>query len=266
MADLNPHSAWKRFLALPNESRTKTIAVAFIVAAVCALLVNGATVVLRPIQAANRAHEQQVRLEALLSAIPGMGDLVKQAGGNALSAVVVNLKTGWAAKDVTPETLEKTLEDPANWRTLTPAEDLADIGRRPDYAKVYILRADDKVSLAILPIAGAGYQGPIQGMLAVQGDMNTIAGLAITQEVETPGLGGRIEEPAWLAQFPGTKIRDPSGQLRFNIQRGGGSNEYEVDAITGATRTSNAMAQIVRFWVGPEGYGKFFAAVQRGEF
>ena len=103
MADLNPFSAWKRFLALPNESRTKTIAVAFIVAAVCALLVNGATVILRPIQAANRAHEQQVRLEALISAIPGMNELIEKAGGDALSAVVVNLETGWAAKDVTPD-------------------------------------------------------------------------------------------------------------------------------------------------------------------
>ena len=99
------------------------------------------------------------------------------------------------------------------------------------------------MSLAILPIAGAGYQGPIQGMLAIHGDMNTIAGLAITEQVETPGLGGRIEEPAWLAQFPGTKIRDPSGKLRFTIQRGPATNDYEVDGITGATRTSNAMTQ-----------------------
>ena len=266
MADLNPLSAWKRFLALPNESRTKTIAMAFIVAAVCALLVNGATVILRPIQAANRAHEQQVRLEALISAIPGMSELIEKAGGDALSAVVINLDTGWAAKNVTPDTLETTLQDPSNWRSLTPEEDIAGLGKRPNYAQIYILRDGENVSLAILPIAGAGYQGPIQGMLAIHGDMNTIAGLAITEQMETPGLGGRIEEPAWLAQFPGTKIRDPSGKLRFTIQRGSGNNEYEVDGITGATRTSNAMTKIIRFWVGPDGYGKFFDAVQRGEF
>ncbi len=266
MVDLNPLSAWKRFLALPNESRTKTIAMAFIVAAVCALLVNGATVILRPIQAANRAHEQQVRLEALISAIPGMSELIKQAGGDALSAVVINLDTGWAAKDVTPETLETALQDPSHWRSLTPEEDIAGLGKRPNYAQIYILRDGENVSLAILPIAGAGYQGPIQGMLAIHGDMNTIAGLAITEQMETPGLGGRIEEPAWLAQFPGTKIRDPSGKLRFTIQRGSSNNEYEVDGITGATRTSNAMTKIIRFWVGPDGYGKFFDAVRRGEF
>ncbi len=266
MADLNPFSWWKGFLALPNESRTKTIVVAFLVAAVCALAVNGATVVLRPIQSANRAHEQQVRLEALISAIPGMKDLIADAGGDALSAVVVNLETGWAAKDVTPATLEAALQDPTNYTQLTPAEDTAGLGARPDFVQIYILRSGEEVSLAILPFSGAGYQGPIQGMIAMHGDMNTIAGLAITDQVETPGLGGRIEEPAWQAQFAGVKVRDANGELRFAVQHGPASNDYEVDGITGATKTSNAMSRIIRFWMGPNGYGKFFDAVQRGEF
>ena len=47
--DWNP---WRRLLALPNESRTKTVLVAFLVSAVCAALVSGATVLLRPIQSA----------------------------------------------------------------------------------------------------------------------------------------------------------------------------------------------------------------------
>ncbi len=266
MAELNPVSWWKGFLALPNESRTKTIAMAFLVSAVCALAVNGATVVLKPIQSANRAHEQQVRLEALISAIPGMTELIAEAGGDALSAVVVNLETGWAADGVTPATLETALQDPANYRQLTPAEDLAGIASRPDLAQVYILRSGEDVSLAILPFSGAGYQGPIEGMVAMHGDMNTIAGLAITDQVETPGLGGRIEEPAWQAQFAGVKARDANGELRFAVQHGPATNDFEVDGITGATKTSNAMSRIIRFWMGPNGYGKFFDAVKRGEF
>ena len=70
MADLNPFRLWRGLLALPNESRTKTIAIAFLVSAICAVLVTGATVMLRPIQAQNRALEQQARLEALLAEIP----------------------------------------------------------------------------------------------------------------------------------------------------------------------------------------------------
>ena len=266
MADLNPISAWKRFLALPNESRTKTIGMAFIVAVVCAVLVNGATVILRPIQVQNRAAEQQVRLEALISAIPGMRDLIDQAGGNALSAVVIDLEEGAAASEVTPETLDQALQDPENWTTLSAAEDIAGLGTRPDYAQVYILRDGETVSLVILPIAGAGYNGPIQAMLALHGDMNTIAGLAVTEQSETPGLGGRIEEPSWQADFAGTRVRDDGGEMRFAVARGPASSEYEVDGITGATRTSNAVTRIVRFWLGPEGYGPFIDAVRRGEF
>ena len=62
MADLNPIAAWRRLLAMPNESRTKTIVMAFLVSAVCAVLVSAATVILRPIQTANRAAEDQARI------------------------------------------------------------------------------------------------------------------------------------------------------------------------------------------------------------
>ena len=67
MTDRNP---WRRFLALPNDSRTKTIVVAFLVATVCAVLVSGATVLLRPIQTANRAAEEQARIDELVRGIP----------------------------------------------------------------------------------------------------------------------------------------------------------------------------------------------------
>lgn len=70
MAEMNPITAWRRLLALPNESRTKTLVIAFLVSAVCALFVSGATVILRPIQTANRAAEQQARLETLIAESP----------------------------------------------------------------------------------------------------------------------------------------------------------------------------------------------------
>ena len=119
MADLNPIALWRRFLVLPNDSRVKTLVVAFLVSAVCAVLVTVATVTLRPIQAQNRAAEQQARLEALIAAVPGISDLIAQAGGEALSTVVIDLDAGGAASEVTPETLEAALSDAANWTALS---------------------------------------------------------------------------------------------------------------------------------------------------
>lgn len=266
MADLNPINAWRRLLALPNESRAKTLTMAFLVSVICALAVSGATVILRPIQAANRAAEQQARLEALVAGIPGMSELLASDGGT-LSTVVIDLTRGRAAEGVTPATLAAALEDGGNWTVLTPAQDLAGLGQRPDFAQVYLLRgAEGGLSLALLPVSGAGYNGPIDAIVALRADMTTIAGLAITGQSETPGLGARIEEPAWLAQFPGTLAADGTGNVRFAVARGAAGSEYEVDGITGATRTSNAMTQIMRFWLGPEGYGPFLTAVRRGEF
>nr|WP_272213471.1 FMN-binding protein [Marinicella sp. W31]MDC2879428.1 FMN-binding protein [Marinicella sp. W31] len=220
MADLNPISAWRRFLALPNENRTKTVIVAFLVSAICALMVSGATVILRPIQTANRAAEEQARLEALVAGIPGMSEILEEPGGS-LSTVVINLPKGEAAQNVTPETLPAALDDAANWTTLSPAEDTAGIGRRPNYTQIYLLRNENgDISLALLPVSGPGYQAEIDAIVALRGDMNTIAGVAITNQAETPGLGGRIEEPAWLAQFPGTELADASGTVRFAVAKG----------------------------------------------
>jgi len=266
LIDLNPISVWKRLLALPNESRTKTIIVAFLLSGVCAGLVTTATVVLRPIQTQNRAAEEQLRLDQLLSSIPGMSEIVADAGGSALTSVVVDLTEGRAVEGLNSETLQAVLDDPGNWTQLAPEQDTAGIGARPDIAQIFILRDTDRISLLILPILGSGYNGPIRAMLALRGDMNTIAGLTITDQAETPGLGARIEEEDWQAQFAGKRLADEAGMLRFSVTRGSANTEYEVDGITGATRTSNAITRMVQFWVGPDGYGPLIGAVRRGEF
>lgn len=265
MAGLDPLGPWRRLLALPNESRAKTLFVAFAVSAVCALLVSGATVLLRPIQTANRAAEAQARIEALVRGIPGMAPVLEQSGGT-LSTVVIDLDEGAAAGDVTPGTLDAALSEASNWTPLDRGEDLAGLGRRPDYAQIYLLRDGEDVSVVLLPISGAGYNGRIDAVLALRGDMNTIAGMAVTRHSETPGLGARIEEPAWLDDFPGTETRGPDGNLRFAVARGEAASVYEVDGITGATRTSDAITRMVRFWLGPQGYGPLLAAIRRGEF
>ncbi len=256
---------WRRLLALPNDSRTKTLLVAFVVSAVCAALVSGATVMLRPIQAANRAAEEQARIETLVRGIPGMADLLAQSGG-ALSTVVIDLNRGRAAAEVTPATLQTALADAGNWTALEATADLAGLGQRPDFVQVFLLREGDRVSLVLLPLSGQGYGGRIDAILALRGDTNTIAGLAVTRHGETPGLGGRIEEAAWQASFPGTLVRDEAGEMRFRVARGPASGVHEVDGITGATRTGRGVTNMVRFWLGPDGYGPFLDAIRRGAF
>ncbi|MDY0288276.1 MAG: FMN-binding protein [Sphaerochaeta sp.] len=84
----------------------------------------------------------------------------------------------------------------------------------------------------ILPMQGPGLWGTIAIMVGLEEDLTTFSGLAIVSQNETPGLGGRIEEPWFTAQFQGK--RSPFTL----VNEGTADAPNEVDAITGATRTS----------------------------
>ncbi len=91
---------------------------------------------------------------------------------------------------------------------------------------------------------GSGLWGPINGVIAVTADLERIIGLEIVQHNETPGLGGRIEEAAYQQQFRGLVI--PS-DLDFDLNPAGDSpqDSGQIDAVNGATRTSEAMVSTI---------------------
>jgi Na+-transporting NADH:ubiquinone oxidoreductase subunit C len=50
------------------------------------------------------------------------------------------------------------------------------------------------------PVGGAGFWGPIQGMVGVDPDATKVLGIAFYKHMETPGLGGRITEDWFVSQ------------------------------------------------------------------
>ncbi len=84
----------------------------------------------------------------------------------------------------------------------------------------------------ILPMQGPGLWGTIAIMVGLEEDLTTFSGLAIVSQNETPGLGARIEEPWFTEQFQGKKSPFTL------VNEGTAQAPNEVDAITGATRTS----------------------------
>jgi len=88
---------------------------------------------------------------------------------------------------------------------------------------------------------GSGLWGPIEGIIAIDGDLERIRNLTIIRQRETPGLGGRIEEPEFLNQF-----RDKKFSPRLIITAPGkASQDFEVDGITAATMTVKALEQMI---------------------
>ena len=90
-----------------------------------------------------------------------------------------------------------------------------------------------------VPFTGPGLWGSISGYLGVSSDLSEITGLVFTDQSETPGLGGRIDELAYREQFRGLQI-SPGTKLAYGQQESG-----QIDAITGATLTSNSVMRIL---------------------
>lgn len=91
-----------------------------------------------------------------------------------------------------------------------------------------------------------GLWSHIEGYLILEPDLTTIRGLAITEQEETPGLGGDIAAGSFLDQWKGKKIVSADGKVGIVIKTGAGATAINhVDGITGATLTSKAVEHMV---------------------
>lgn len=267
MADLNPVGLWKRFVALPNDSRTKTLGVAFLVAFFCAVAVSLTAVTLRPLQEANLQREREARMAAMVAALPGIADILRETGADTLDTVIVDLDAGAVEEGIDPDRFDYAAaqSDPETTVPLAPEDDIARIGRRPEHAPAYLLRDGESLVLAVLPVYGTGYQSTIRAYLALEGDLETIAALSIYEQGETPGIGSRIADPAWEARWQGKQAFDEAGTVSISVVQDGASGPFEVDGVSGATRSSTGVSNLVRFWLGNNGFGPFLKRLKAGE-
>ena len=98
-------------------------------------------------------------------------------------------------------------------------------------------------------IAGSGFQGEISMMVGMTPNFTEITGLSILAQVETPGLGTKIvtdpsnkKNPDWFTdQFNGI---DPEPGITV-VKNQKPSGDSQIQAITGATISSKAVADIL---------------------
>lgn len=248
----------------------RVLATALVVALVCAALVSSAAVLLRSRIDANREAERRRHMLALIERLPGVERLFADGALPEVEAHVIELATGHVVESIDAATYDqrKAALDRDLSIELTEAQDIASIQRRAKYATVHVVRQDDRLRLVILPVHGSGYESRLYGFLALEADGNTIAALSFFEHAETPGLGGEVDSPAWRAKWRGKKVRDDTGRLRIGVAEervapGSPDAPYQVDAITGATVTSEGVSMLVRFWLGEDGFGPFLEALRR---
>jgi Na+-transporting NADH:ubiquinone oxidoreductase subunit C len=97
------------------------------------------------------------------------------------------------------------------------------------------------------PVGGQGFWGPIKGMVAVDPKAERLIGVAFYEHSETPGLGARITEAWFKNQFKGLKLMPIKGDKKIFYLKpsGSGKGPNQLDAITGASRTSQAVERFL---------------------
>ena len=124
-----------------------------------------------------------------------------------------------------------------------------------------------KNGITVVPVYGAGLWGPIWGYIAFEADGKTIHGAYFDHESETAGLGAKIkDDPDFQAEFVGEQAFFGQSPV-FAIVKGGAPKEEgksvvdnQVDAITGATMTSNGLDAAINTWLGA--YAAYFGTVK----
>lgn len=116
-------------------------------------------------------------------------------------------------------------------------------GNLPDEQAVYAgYREDGSPVGYAVPAEGAGFQDTIKLIYGYDPSRRVIVGMQVLDSRETPGLGDKIiTDDAFLANFEALAI-EPS---IVAVKHGKKVNPNEVDSITGATISSEAVVKIL---------------------
>lgn len=251
-----------------KESTGKTIIVALALCIVCSLVVSSAAVLLKGEQQRNKNLDRQSNILAaagLLNPDQSVEEQFKQ-----ITTKVVDLETG-KFLEVDPASIQphKLAGMPDKSVNLSAAEDIAKISRRENTTLVYIVENNGNIEKVILPIRGYGLWSTLKGFMALESDLNTVAGLGFYEHAETPGLGGEVDNPKWKSQWPGKKVYR-NGDVDIQLIKGtvdpsAADASWKVDGLAGATLTSRGVTNLVQFWLGELGFKKFLTNLKNGE-
>ena len=128
------------------------------------------------------------------------------------------------------------------------------ITAEPKALPVYIF----KNGITVVPCYGAGLWGPIWGYVGLEKDLKTIKSVRFGHKGETPGLGAKIsDEPSFAEAFAGQQVGE--GEILFEVTKHANrqTEKNGVDAISGATITSQALGKTLNQWFGF--YQNYFA-------
>ena len=113
------------------------------------------------------------------------------------------------------------------------------------------------IGLIVNATSKEGYGGAVSISAGIDLEKYRVTGVGFLTLNETPGLGMKAKEPLFRNQFPGKR----AGGEELEVIKTGTANDLQVQAISGATKTSRAVTHALNAAV-------FFAAecVEFAEF
>ena len=218
-----------------TNSNTYTVIYSIILVVVVAAVLAFAAMFLKPTQDAN-VKKDTISQILTAATVEAGADILGTYKQEIESAILVDMD-GNKVGDLDIASCE--VYDNAALKRQTIAEEKA--------LPVYIF----KNGITVVPCYGAGLWGPIWGYIGLEGDLKTIKSVCFGHKGETPGLGAKIaDEPSFAEAFVGQQVG--SGDVLFEILKPA-NRQTElngVDAISGATITSQALGNTLNQWFG----------------
>lgn len=134
-----------------------------------------------------------------------------------------------------------SFEDYADFDEEEAAKLLSDAGFAYDSiseASVAYDAAGEVLGYVFTVISMEGYGGEIDVAMGITKE-GVLNGIEILSIGETAGLGMKADTPEFKEQFKDKQVS------QFSYTKSGASQEYEIDALSGATITTNAMTNAV---------------------
>jgi len=208
----------KKGLFSDKNGNSYIIMYSTVMVVVVAVLLAVAALALKPRQDANDLNEKKQNILASLSA-------QDQSYDEYIDAYVVD-KEG------------KRIEGEDVFALLNDLPGTFEAGKFP------IFEAKD--GRVVIPVTGMGLWGPVWGYVALEKDMDTVAGIIMAHKGETPGLGAEIATPKYQANFVGKTIFEGDKFVSVKLRKGGAKDPaHEVDAISGGTKTSDGVTAML---------------------
>lgn len=268
-------------MASDKDSMKNILVVALSVCFVCAVVVSGTAVSLKPQQVANKEADRYKNI-LIAAGLFEEGKTSPSQIESLFEEFEIRLadleekrlltEAEVAELGIDPATYDqrKASKNPALSKDLESSEDIASISRRARYSTVYLLQRDGELERIVLPVHGYGLWSTMYGFLALEGDMNTVAGITFYEQQETAGLGGEVDNPAWKAVWPGKEIYDGDGDVVLTVAKGAvdpksSGAEHKIDGLAGATLTSRGVQNLIHYWLGESGFGPLLARMQHQE-